>query len=206
MPPARPPRERWLSRDEAARLLWTLWRRPRTGQIAKFMLVALYTGRRASVVCAASFEREKGRPWVDLSKGYLWPPERARITKKRNPPIPLPAKLLTHLRAWQRHGFRYVVPWGNHSVRRVDRTMKEVAQSIGLEGITPHVLRHTAATWQMQAGTDMLEAGRYLGMTTRTLESTYAHHRPEHLHNARDAYQRARRRAANVSPTNPVNR
>jgi integrase len=193
MPPARPPRERFLDRSEAARLLWALWRRPRCGQIAKFMLIALYTGRRASVVCNAAFSREPGCPWVDLSKGYLWPPERVIQTKKRNPPIPLPPKLLTHLRAWKRSGHRYVVPWGDHSVSRVDRTMKLVAESIGLGHVTPHVLRHTAATWQMQAGTDMLEAGRYLGMTTRTLESTYAHHRPEHLTGARDAYQRMTR-------------
>ena len=197
IPPARPARERWLERTEAARLLWTLWRRPRCSQIAKFMLVALYTGRRASVVCGASFIREPGRSWIDLSKGYLWPPERVIQTKKRNPPIPLPTKLLTHLRAWSRRS-RYVVPWGSgphargkeHPVKRVDRTMAKVAVEIGLGKITPHVLRHTAATWQMRAGTDMLEAGRYLGMTTRTLETVYAHHRPEHLTSARDAYQR----------------
>lgn len=130
----------------------------------------------------------------------LWPPERARKTKKRNPPIPLPERLLTHLRAWKRAGQRYVVEWGGGPVIRVDKTMKEVARAAGLgDEVTPHVLRHTAATWQMQAGTDMLEAGRFLGMTTRTLEGTYAHHRPEHLSGARDAYMRHRQRNANAT-------
>lgn len=194
LPTRRPNRERWLDRLEAARLLRTAWRRPKCQHVAKFSLVALYTGRRAAVVCKASFKRETGRPFVDLATGFLWPPQRVRITNKRNPPIPLPGKLLVHLRAWHRNGQRYVVEWSGHAITRLDRTMKEVAKAAGLgDEVTPHVLRHTAATWQMQAGTDILEASRYLGMTVRTLESTYAHHRPEHLSGARDAHLRARR-------------
>lgn len=193
LPPRRPPRERWLDRSEVARLLWTAWRRPKCKQVARFVLVALYTGRRASVVCAASFRREAGRPWVDLASGMLWPPARAKRTNKRNPPIPLPTLLLVHLRAWAAAGQRYVVEWGGRPVKRIDTTVREVAIAAGLgQDVTPHVLRHTAATWQMQAGVDMLEAGRYLGMTTRTLEETYAHHRPEHLSNAKEAFTRLR--------------
>lgn len=45
LPPRRPARERWLERDEAAKLLWTAWRRPKCKQLARFILVALYTGR-----------------------------------------------------------------------------------------------------------------------------------------------------------------
>lgn len=194
LPDRRPPRERWLDRREAAALLRTAWRRPKCKQIAKFILVALYTGRRSSVVCRASFRREPGHPWVDTRAGFLYPPERARITKKRNPPIPLPAKLLIHLRAWERKGARYVVEWNGHSVTRVDKTFRDIAVQAGLGYVTPHALRHTAATWQMLAGTDVFEAGKYLGMTSRVLESTYAHHRPEHLTGPRDAYQKMKSR------------
>jgi hypothetical protein len=45
----------------------------------------------------------------------------------------------------------------------------------------------------MQAGTDIYEASKYLGMTVRTLEQTYGHHRPQHLTSARDAYRRLER-------------
>jgi integrase len=86
LPPRRPARERWLTRAEAAQLLRAAWRRPKCRQLARFILFALYTGRRATVVCKASFRREPGRTWVDVDRGYLWPPERAKITKKRNPP------------------------------------------------------------------------------------------------------------------------
>jgi site-specific recombinase XerD len=67
--------------------------------------------------------------------------------------------------------------------------MKDVAIAAGLgDDVTPHVLRHTAATWLMQTGTDMMVAGKFLGMTTRTLESTYAHFRPDHLAAAKAAF------------------
>jgi integrase len=190
LPDRRPERERWLEREEAAQLLWAAWRRAKCQHVAKFILVALYTGRRAAVVCGASFVREMGRTWVDLRRGFLRPPERARKTKKRNPPIPLPAGLLAHLRRWHARGARYVVEWNGHPIWRLDKTVSLIAEDIKLGHITPHVFRHTAATWQMQAGTDLFEASKYLGMTVRTLEETYGHHRPQHLTGARDAYRR----------------
>lgn len=56
--------------------------------------------------------------------------------------------------------------------------------------VTPHVLRHTAATWLMQAGTDMWEAAGYLGMTVETLSARYGHHHPDHLAGAKRAFSR----------------
>lgn len=189
LPERRPPRERWLDRSEVAKLLWTAWRRPKCKQLARFILVALYTGRRSTVVCRASFRKEPGRTWVDVDRGFLWPPERAKKTNKQNPPAPIADRLLPHLRRWRNQDHRYVVEWGNGSTLHIGRTMKEVAIAAGLgDDVTPHVLRHTAATWLMQTGTDMMVAGKFLGMTTRTLESTYAHFRPDHLAAARAAF------------------
>jgi integrase len=189
LPERRPPRERWLDRDEVAKLLWTAWRRPKCKQLARFILFALYTGRRSTVVCTASFRREPGRSWVDVDRGFLWPPERARKTNKRNPPAPIADRLLPHLRRWRDSGQRYVVEWYGDPIVRIDRTMKEVAKAAGLsDDVTPHVLRHTAATWMMQMGTDVMVAGKFLGMTTRTLETTYAHFAPDHLAAAKGVF------------------
>jgi hypothetical protein len=42
LPAPRPPRERWLTRDEAAALLWECWKRGQSKHVARFILMALY--------------------------------------------------------------------------------------------------------------------------------------------------------------------
>jgi integrase len=46
-----------------------------------------------------------------------------------------------------------------------------ILEDAGLgEDVERYSLRHTAATWQMQAGTDLWEAAGRLGMTVEQLE------------------------------------
>ena len=178
LPPERPPRERWLTRSEAARLIWSAWsyrevqKGKQTGRrsrqhVARFIIVALYTGTRASAVCGAALRAMAGHGWIDLDRGVFY--RRAagrRETRKRQPPVPLPDQLLAHLRRWKRRGQRFAVEWDGRAVQSVDKAFANVAADAGFgNDVTPHVLRHTAATWLMQAGTDMWEAAGYLGVT-----------------------------------------
>ena len=70
-------RERWLTRAEAARLLWAAWRakqvmrdkdtRRAVGRhVARFILVGSYTGSRSSAICGAALMPTVGRGHVDL--------------------------------------------------------------------------------------------------------------------------------------------
>jgi integrase len=203
LPDKRPARERWLTRSEAARLIWAAYRYrvpkgsggwsefPRR-HLARFMLVALYTGSRAQVVAQAALQKEIGRPWIDLERGMLYRrPEGDKETSKRRPPIHLPTELLGHLRRWQRNGARYVVEWKGHQVKWINPVFKAAVKDAGLEGVvTPHTLRHTAATWFMQSGADIWTVAGYLGMTVETLERVYGHHHPEHLAGVRGAFRK----------------
>ena len=56
--------------------------------------------------------------------------------------------------------------------------------------VTPHTLRHTAATWLMRKRADLWEAAGFLGMSVEQLERTYGHHHSDHLKGARDAVDR----------------
>jgi len=212
-PDKRPPRERWLTVQEAAKLLRAAWRYqrdPKLGgnspilkhprrHIARFILVALYTGSRAQSVAQAALQREPGRGYVDLERGIFYRrPEGQKETNKRRPPAPLPPELLAHLRRWKRMGARYVVEWEGRPVRWINEVFTKIVQDAGLEGVvTPHTLRHTAATWLMQGGTDIWTAAGYLGMTVQTLERVYGHHHPGHLAGVRGAFRKMR--TANVS-------
>jgi hypothetical protein len=107
LPDKGPPRERWLTRSEAARLLWACWRggQGRRKHIARFILVGIYTGTRASAICGASLTQTPGRGYVDLEHGVFYRRAvGAKETDKRQPPVRLPPRLLAHMRRWQRVG------------------------------------------------------------------------------------------------------
>ncbi|WP_292533846.1 site-specific integrase [Methylocystis sp.] len=195
------PRERWLTRSEAARLLWAAWRarqidankagaptkRPVGQHVARFILVGLYTGTRAGAVCGASLDRLSGRGYIDLEGGVFYRrAEGVRETKKRQTPAPLPDRLLAHLRRWHRLGLckTAVVEWGGKPVERVNKGFRKAAATAGLENVMPHTLRHTAATWLMKNRCDLWEAAGFLGMTVETLERVYGHHHPDYQRGA----------------------
>jgi len=203
MPPRSLPRERWLTREEAARFVIKAWRyrdrlnfRRTRKHIAKFALVALYTGSRAGVVCSAAFKREQGRAWVDVERGVLHRrPEGERETTKRRPAIRLPDQLVAHLRRWKARGQHYVVEWNGRPVSGMDHGFRDAAKYAGFgPDVTPHTLRHNAATWLMQNGADLWDAAGYLGMTVQMLERVYGHHHPDHQSSARGAFRRDRNR------------
>jgi integrase len=206
LPRERPARDRWLTRSEAARLIFAAWRyrevqkgkatdRRSRQHVAKFILVALYTGTRASAVCGAALGAMAGRGWIDLERGVFYRRPAGRLeTKKRTPPVPLPPGLLAHLRRWKRHGQRFAVEWNREPVANVGKAFNHAVADAGLgPDVTPHVLRHTAATWLMQAGVDTWEAAGFLGMTVEMLSQRYGHHHPAHLERAKNAFGQHRR-------------
>jgi integrase len=64
-----------------------------------------------------------------------------------------------------------------------------ILEDAGLgEDVVRHSLRHTAATWLMQRGTDRWEAAGWLGMTLEQLENGYGHHHPDFQEEAAGAF------------------
>jgi integrase len=161
--------------------------------------VALYTGTRASAVCGAALQPTEGRGFIDLARGVFYRrPAGRRETTKRAPPIPLPDRLLAHLRRWKRRGQHFAVEWNGEPVKAIEKAFANAVADADLgKGVTPHTLRHTAATWLMQEGVDLWEAAGYLGMTVEMLSQRYGHHHPDHLSGAKNAFSRQRVRQKN---------
>jgi len=212
LPPKSLPRERWLSRSEVAKMVWAAWRyrRAENGRsgakddwgsrkhLARFILMAVYTGTRKSAVLNASFERAFGRGYVDLEAG-LWHRRGAgiRATKKRQPPIPLPAPLLGHLRRWKKNGQKFAVEFDGQPVQRMDIAFRRLVAEMEFEGekVVPHTLRHTAITWAMTNGMDPYAASGFFGLNLQTLLENYGHFHPSHLREAAEVMARPRRKA-----------
>jgi integrase len=202
-------RERWLTRSEAAQLLLAAWRSPLHRHIARFILVALYTGSRAGAVCGAALRPTEGRGWIDLEHGVFY--RRAigrRETKKRQPSVRLSARLLVHMRRWQRLRLSNgsVVEYHGRPVRKINKGFRAVRRMAGLGAeVVPHVFRHTAITWQAQRGTPVYEICGYFGVTRETFEQVYAHHHPDHQESVVRGFSRPDRIGVNETRQTATN-
>ena len=182
LPPPPEARDRWLTRKEAAALL----RAARTPQarlyLPLFILMGLYTGRRSEAILSLRW------PQVDLvgRRINFETPGRAKTNKRRGKGVPIPSRLLPHLIRARKRGadMGYVLHMDGVRIGKVIKGFKAACARVGISDASPHTLRHTAATWLMQAGTDPWQAAGYLSMSMETLLKTYGHHHPDHQREA----------------------
>lgn len=209
LPPKAPARERWLNRSEAARLIWAAWRyrevqkgcatgRRSRQHVARFILVALYTGTRSAAVCGAAMGPAIGRGYVDLDQGvfYRRAPGSAE-SNKRQPPVRLPSRLVAHIRRWKRRGLALssVVEFNNQPIKGVTKAFSRVVKDARLEGkVTPHTLRHTAISLALQEGVRIYDAADFFGVSPEVIERVYGHHSPDRHQAVGDALTRRGRR------------
>lgn len=177
--------------------------------LRRFALLGLYTGTRSKVSTLLLWEEAAKQAWVDLDKGMVYRRGREEKDKatKRRPVVRIPSRLLAHMRRWREIDRRReaelrridpearinsVLHYGGQPIATdVRNGFASMVEDAGLSAaVTPHWLRHTAATWLMEGGADVWDAAAYLGMTAATLEKHYGHHRPDHQAVARRAISR----------------
>jgi integrase len=204
LPPESKARERWLTRDEAARLIWAAWRARQKsvhggrGQltarhVARYILVGVYTGSRNGDICNAAVMPTIGRGYVDLDAGiFKRKPDNKEATSKKQPTVPLPPRLLAHMRRWKRLGIsnHSVIEWRGRSVTVVKEAwataVKEagLATDVKLDKVLRHTLRHTAITWYLTPdrrtgrAVDIETVSQYCGVSVATIRKTYRHVMP----------------------------
>ena len=197
------PRERWLSRDEAARMLWAAWRSRRDGKgrhtsrhIARFLLVGIYTGSRKGDICGAALMPTVGRGYIDVERGvFRRKPENKQATSKGQPTVPIPPRLLAHLRRWKRLGIsrNAVVEFNGRPVREIKAGFDSVVEKAGLatevkkDKVIPHSLRHTAITWYLRDGVQIELVSQYCGVTVKVIREHYRHEMPGQYNELLDA-------------------
>jgi len=173
-PKANPPKDRSLTIREAARLLKAA--KPYL-HLRRMILLGLHTGSRPGVILALRWDQ------IDLKAGVMRRLQSGALqdAKKRAPPVRLGRKILGHLRRWKRldGDIPFVCHFEGRAVEDPHGAWRKVIKAAGLPGVTRHTLRHTRATWMAQRGVPLFEAAGFLGMTTKTLESVYAHHHPD---------------------------
>lgn len=180
LPKASPPRSRWLTRGEAAKLL-----RASAPHFRRFVLIALYTGTRASTILNLRWTASLDAGWVDVENGVIHRQgARQAVSNKRRGSVKMPRRLAAHMRRWARQGGSHVVEYKGEPVASVKKAMMKACRRAKLEGVSPHVLKHTAVTWAFQAGMTKEDAADYFSTTSATLERVYRQHSPEYQNRA----------------------
>lgn len=206
-------RERWLTRQEAARLLLAAWRltqswkgresqRKTAQHVARFILAGLYTCRRHGAITGAALSPMVGRGWIDVEHGVFYGRRnerrasgKRRKVKKRQTSIRVPPRLLAHVRRWKRLriSINFLIEWQSEPVNKVNKAFRAAVKAAGLgRDVTPHTLRHTGITWLAQAGVPPHEICGFASITMEMFERVYAHHHPDYQKNAVNALSRTR--------------
>ena len=154
--------------------------------------MAVYTGTRSEAVRGLQFMPNTEGGWIDTGRGVMYRrAQGAAETRKRTPPVPVPPRLLAHMRRWEgRLGLRWAVEFNGRPVTTLKTAWRSALREAGIDHCTPHDLRRTCATWMMQNGADLWAAAGYLGMTVPMLVEVYGHHHPDHMRSAVDALGR----------------
>jgi integrase len=180
--PDRPePRDRRLTRPEVEGLV----NAARTPQarlyMPLFVLLGIYTGRRKEAILSLRW------PQIDLNAHTInFELGGRKRTNKRRGIIPIPSRLLPHLMRAKRRGAEmgYVLHLNGERIKDVKKGFAAACKRAGLQGVTPHTLRHTCATWLMQKDTDPWQAAGFLSMSMETLQRVYGHHHPDYQREA----------------------
>lgn len=107
-------------------------------------------------------------------------------TNKRQPPNPIPERLLAHLKRWQSKGLMntHFVEWNGKPIDSVSNSFDRAKKLAGIQDIRPHTLRHTCVTWLLQSGVSIWDTAGYVGMSPEMVSNVYGHHCPDHLQKA----------------------
>jgi integrase len=139
-------------------------------------------------------------PWIDLERGVFYGRPSARHSKKRQPAIVVPRRLLAHMRRWRRNGQEFLIEFNGAPIGSIDRAFAANVDAAGLDAkVMVHTTRHTAITWLAIAGVDPYEICRFAGITMEVFEDFYAHHHPDFMRGVERGYTATATDTATVS-------
>jgi len=183
-----PPRSRVLDEGEIVQLLKAAEPWP---HVLLYIKLALLTGQRKEAILDLRWENINGDV-IDFASPYL----RGAGRRKGRAVLPVSKELRQVLdeaqdrqtRSSSTSGHGWVVcDTVGYRCRSFRRAWAKVVEAAGLAdtSVTPHTLRHTAATRLLHKGGSLVEAARFLGhRSTRTTEETYVKWQPDYLKGA----------------------
>lgn len=177
LPTAPPPRDRRLTRDEFARLLDAC----KAHHVWLFCMLGWHTAARASAILELT--------WADVDLAGRKIHYKAAGRQKRRVSVPVNDTLLPALEEARRGAMTpFVIEYAGHRVASIKRAFAASAERAGLDDVSPHVLRHSAACAMVEAGVPMEAVAQFLGHSNPSVTfRVYARYSPTWLAGAAKA-------------------
>ena len=168
--PVQSQRLRWLTQEEAARLLQEL-----PQHLADMAEFSLLTGLRQSNVTGLEWAQ------VDMQRRCAWiHPDQAKARKPI--PVSLNDQAISVLRRQIGNHTRVVFTYQGQPVTQTNtKAWRKALKRAGIEDFTWHGLRHTWASWHVQAGTPLLVLQQMGGWASLDMVQRYAHLSSDHV-------------------------
>lgn len=169
----RPPKGRleWFTQDEWGLFDATLDKWPHAQAMARF---GVFTGLRWSNVANLCWRE------VDMSRKLAW--VHGDESKSGKPiAVPLSDLAMEVLNGQIGKHDEFVFVWRGHPVKSIKTVWNQAREETGLKWATFHTLRHTWASWHVQAGTPMAVLKELGGWHSMDMVMRYSHLAPEHL-------------------------
>lgn len=176
MPPASPPRERYLTRDEVNALLAAA----SDPHIRLAILMMATTAGRIGALLELEWSQvDFNRRVIRLAKGEIGP-------KKGRATVPINDTLMAALTTAKAASVSdYVIEWGGRKVGSIKTGFAAAVKRAGIEHCTRHDIRRTAGRFMIENGVPIEEVAQYLGHTNPNVtRSTYAQFSPDYLRKA----------------------
>lgn len=190
-----PGRERWLTQEEAGKLLDAARQERQTPHLADFILLALHTGMRSGEILKLEWRR------VNLQQDRIL---LEATGQKNGKPGIVPLNQTARSAILSRAGFRaqhcpsstwVFCDQEGRQIASIKKGFAGAVRRAGIERCTPHDLRRTFGSWLVQAGVPIQQVSRLLRHgDIRVTDRVYAHLQPSQLKSAVDLISTTRRR------------
>lgn len=179
-------RTRFLSTEEAERLLLAAGSLKRAPHLRDFILLSVHTGMRSGEVLKLTWDR------VDFDSDQIFFLKRTdqKNGKKNSIPLNLAARSALRSRLKAQQGNKLVTPWVfSHSngarLGSIKKSFASACRKAGIEDLTPHDLRRTFGSWLVQQGTSIQVASGLLRHADVSITARiYAHLDPSQYRDA----------------------
>lgn len=182
------PKDRYLTHDEITKLLDA----PAPLHIKTAIYLMLGTAARVGAVLDLTWDRvDFDREQINLRLSEVGP-------RKGRAIVPMNEDLRAVLQTAREAALSdYVIEWAGAPVASIKTGFNAAVEAAGLENVTPHVLRHTAAVHMVEAGIPIAEVAQYLGHSNPGITfSVYGRYSPTHLRKAASVLNFSRLRRA----------